>query len=74
MEYGDLSAVWGYEGSRGKPNLGNLWGNGMRTAKLRNYATEARFKLATSSSNDRKRLIMSHALIMQSESRLSVVT
>jgi hypothetical protein len=46
MEYGDLSAVWGYEGSRGKPNLGNLWGNGMRTAKLRNYATEARFKLA----------------------------
>jgi hypothetical protein len=51
MEYGDLSAVWGYEGSRGKPNLGNLWGNGMRTAKLRNYATE---------DSSSKRLIMSH--------------
>jgi hypothetical protein len=59
MEYGDLSAVWGSEGSRGKPNLGNLWGNGMRTAKLRNYATE-------DSSSKR--------LIMQRESRLSVVT
>jgi hypothetical protein len=64
MEYGDLSAVWGDEGSRGKPNLGNLWGNGMRTSKLRNYA-RPKFQV--------KRLITC-SQIMQSESRLSVVT
>ena len=27
--YGDLSAVWGEKGPRGKPYLGTLWGNGM---------------------------------------------
>ena len=74
MEYGDLSAVLGDEGSRGKPDLGNLWGNGMRTAKLRNASTGR-------STRDRsfRRFQAFHgyetvSCLMQSESRLSVVT
>ena len=34
-KYGDLSAVWGEKGPRGKPYLGTLWGNGMSMCMLR---------------------------------------
>ena len=33
-KYGDLSAVWGEKGPRGKPYLGTLWGNGMSMCML----------------------------------------
>ena len=33
-KYGDLSAVWGEMGPRGKPYFGTLWGNGMSMCML----------------------------------------
>ena len=33
-KYGDLSAVWGEKGPRGKPYLDTLWGNGMSMCML----------------------------------------
>ena len=79
-----VSPVWsmgifppfgGTEGSRGKPDLGNLWGNGMRTAKLRN----ARTKIEVYATEVFRRFQAFHgyetvSCLMQSESRLSVVT